>query len=189
MRPFILLGHMDTVRGVIRVRLQDGVLYRRGAVDAKGPLAAFLCAAARLASLESSGFFAHPIVVIGAVEEEAATSRGAHAIVERYQPPACIIGEPSGSQAVTIGYKGKLLVEYCLKRPMSHSAGPQQGAGEVAVAFWNRIRDHATNGNRQYAPNSTFAPLTPSFRSINNSQDEFQEQADPCTGYRLHPGS
>ncbi len=188
MRPIILLGHMDTVGGVIPVRLQDGALYGRGAVDAKGPLAAFLCAAARLASLEPSGFFAHPIVVIGAVEEEAATSRGAHAIVERYQPPACIIGEPSGSQAVTIGYKGRLLVEYCLKRPMSHSAGPQQSAGEVAVAFWNRIRDHAANWNRQYAANSTFAALTPSLRSINNSQDGLEERAQLCTGYRLPPG-
>ncbi len=187
-RPIILLGHMDTVGGVIPVRLQDGALYGRGAVDAKGPLAAFLCAAARLASLEPSGFFAHPIVVIGAVEEEAATSRGAHAIVERYQPPACIIGEPSGSQAVTIGYKGRLLVEYCVKRPMSHSAGPQQSAGEVAVAFWNRIRDHATSWNRQYAANSTFAALTPSLRSINNSQDGLEEQAQLCTGYRLPPG-
>ncbi len=188
MRPIILLGHMDTVGGVIPVGLQDGALYGRGAVDAKGPLAAFLCAAARLASLEPSGFFAHPIVVIGAVEEEAATSRGAHAIVERYQPPACIIGEPSGSQAVTIGYKGRLLVEYCLKRPMSHSAGPQQSAGEVAVAFWNRIRDHAANWNRQYAANSTFAALMPSLRSINNSQDGLEEQAQLCTGYRLPPG-
>src|SRR5258708_2487352 len=119
MRPIILLGHMDTVGGVIPVRLQDGALYGRGAVDAKGPLAAFLCAAARLASLEPSGFFAHPIIVPGAADAEPPPSRGAHAIVEHYQPPACIIGEPSGSQAVTIGYKGRLLVEYCLKRPMS----------------------------------------------------------------------
>src|SRR5260370_37498515 len=61
MRTIILLGHMDTVSGVIPVRLHDGALHGRGAVDPKGPLAAFLCAAARLASLEPSGFFAHPI--------------------------------------------------------------------------------------------------------------------------------
>ncbi len=188
MQPVILLGHMDTVRGYIPVRLQDGALYGRGAVDAKGPLAAFLCASARLASLEPSGFLAHPVVVIGAVEEEAATSRGAHAIVERYQPAACIIGEPSGSQAVTIGYKGRLLVDYCVKRPMSHSAGPQQSAGEVAVAFWNRVHDHAANWNRQHEANSAFAALTPSLRSINNSQDGLEEQAQLCTGYRLPPG-
>src|SRR5260370_6981881 len=64
MRPIILLGHMDTVGGVIPVRLQDGALYGRGAVDAKGPLAAFLSAAARLASLEPSPFFPPPTLAI-----------------------------------------------------------------------------------------------------------------------------
>ena len=41
-QPIILLGHMDTVHGYIPVRIQDGMLHGRGAVDAKGPLAAFL---------------------------------------------------------------------------------------------------------------------------------------------------
>src|SRR5262249_38048324 len=72
-KPIVLLGHMDTVRGDIPVRLEAGVLYGRGAVDAKGPLAAFLCATARLAHLAHPDSLQHPIVVIGAVEEEAAT--------------------------------------------------------------------------------------------------------------------
>src|SRR5919199_842097 len=41
-RPeIVLLGHIDTVSGAIPVRIEDGKLYGRGAVDAKGPLAAF----------------------------------------------------------------------------------------------------------------------------------------------------
>ena len=183
-RPVILLGHMDTVRGYIPVRLQDGVLYGRGAVDAKGPLAAFVCAVARLAG---SRDVRRPVVVIGAVEEEAATSRGARAVVERYRPHACIIGEPSGSRAVTIGYKGRLLVEYCLTRPMHHSAGPQQNSDEVAVTFWNRARDHASAWNEQHAPNSTFAALLPSLRSINSSHNGLEEQTRLLIGYRLPP--
>src|SRR5256714_2189572 len=115
--PVILLGHMDTVRGYIPVKLQDGVLYGRGAVDAKGPLAAFLCAAARLVRRGRLDSLRHPIVVIGAVEEEAATSRGARAVVAGYSPYVCIIGEPRGSQSVTIGYKGRVLVEDCVTRP------------------------------------------------------------------------
>src|SRR5258708_28360763 len=165
-RPIVLLGHMDTVRGYIPVSLQDGVLYGRGAVDAKGPLAAFLCAVARLAHDERADSCEHPVVVIGAVEEEAATSRGARAVVEHYQPLACIIGEPSGSKAVTIGYKGRVLVEYCITRPVSHSAGPQQNASEVAATFWSRGREHAANWNQRHPADWAFAPLMPRFSSF-----------------------
>ena len=43
----VLLGHMDTVPGEIPVRIdEDGVLHGRGSVDAKGPLATFIAAAA-----------------------------------------------------------------------------------------------------------------------------------------------
>ncbi len=193
--PVILLGHMDTVRGYIPVKLQDGVLYGRGAVDAKGPLAAFLCAAARLVRRGRLDSLRHPIVVIGAVEEEAATSRGARAVVEGYSPYVCIIGEPSGSQSVTIGYKGRLLVEYCVTRPVRHSAGTlpggevtQQNSSEAAVAFWNRAREHAVLWNEQHAANSTFAALMPSLRSMSSSQDGLEEQAQLLIGYRLPPG-
>lgn len=186
-QPVILLGHMDTVRGNIAVRFEDGRLYGRGAVDAKGPLAAFICAAARIAR---SGAAQRPVIVIGAVEEEAATSRGARAVVERYQPLACIIGEPSGSQAVTIGYKGRLLVECRVARPAGHSAGPLPSSCEVATAFWERVRSHADEWNRRHANGSDrrgFAALTPSLRSINSMQDGLEEQTRLLIGYRLPP--
>jgi N-acetyl-ornithine/N-acetyl-lysine deacetylase len=187
-QPIILLGHMDTVHGYIPVRMQDGVLHGRGAVDAKGPLAAFLCATARLSRSVHADSFQHPVVVIGAVEEESATSRGARAVLERYRPFACVIGEPSGSQGVTIGYKGRLLLEYCVTRPAHHSAGPQQNANEVAMTFWNRMYHHAAEWNKQYAANSTFAALVPSLRSISTNQDGFMDQAQLHIGYRLPPG-
>ncbi|GAC1368310.1 MAG: hypothetical protein NVSMB44_34640 [Ktedonobacteraceae bacterium] len=184
-QPVVMLGHMDTVPGNIPVRLENDILYGRGAVDAKGPLAAFLCAAARVVR---SGSTTRPIVVVGAVEEEAATSRGARAIVERYRPSACIIGEPSGSQAVTIGYKGRLLIDGCVTHPLSHTAGPDRSSNEVATAFWERVRQHATEWNQQHAGPSSFAALMPSLRGINSSQDGLQEQTNFVIGYRLPPG-
>ncbi|MCD6285500.1 MAG: M20/M25/M40 family metallo-hydrolase, partial [Anaerolineae bacterium] len=65
-REIVLLGHMDTVPGFIPIRWDDGTLYGRGAVDAKGPLATFVIAASRVAArLDRT-----KITVIGAVEEE-----------------------------------------------------------------------------------------------------------------------
>jgi len=180
--PIVLLGHMDTVRGDVPVRIEDGLLYGRGAVDAKGPLAAFICATARLRNS-----LRRPVVVVGAVEEEAATSRGARAVVERYRPSACIIGEPSGSDAVTIGYKGRLLVECTVTRSSSHSAGPLQSSSEVATAFWERTRRHAEEWNEQFAPKSAFAALQPSLRTIKSEQDGLEDRTRLMIGYRLPP--
>jgi len=184
MQPIVLLGHMDTVPGNIPVSLRDGVLYGRGAVDAKGPLAAFICATARVAR---TGETTRPIVVVGAVEEETATSRGARGIVDRYHPLACVIGEPSGSQAVTIGYKGRLLVDGYAESELSHSAGPLQSSSEIATAFWERIRQHASEWNTQHAGNSAFASLQPSLRSIQNEQDGLIDRTRFSIGYRLPP--
>jgi predicted acetylornithine/succinylornithine family transaminase/N-acetyl-ornithine/N-acetyl-lysine deacetylase len=183
-RPVVLLGHMDTVRGVVPIRIEDGRLYGRGAVDAKGPLAAFICAAARAAQ---TGELSRPILVVGAVEEEAATSRGARAVVGRYQPVACVIGEPSGSCAVTLGYKGRLLVEGQASRSISHTAGPERSSSEIVAAFWERVRLLAESWNQEHAGNSTFAALMPSLRSINSQQDGLEESTAFTIGYRLPP--
>lgn len=180
--PIIMLGHMDTVPGNIPVRLDNGLLYGRGAVDAKGPLAAFLCAAARVARSDA---LQCSVLVIGAVEEEAATSRGALAVMARYKPSACIIGEPSGANAITLGYKGRLLVEYTVTRSSAHSSGPQQNSREIAVAFWERVRVHAAAWTEQHAAASAFAALMPSLRSMNDQQNGLEEQTRILIGYRL----
>src|SRR6266545_6375807 len=115
----VLLGHIDTVPGVVPVRVEDGRLYGRGAIDAKGPFATFVATAARLLA---SGDLRARLVLVGAVEEEAASSKGAHFVVDRYAPTACVIGEPSGWDRLTLGYKGRLLVEGRWEQPMAHSA-------------------------------------------------------------------
>ncbi|GCE27406.1 hypothetical protein KDA_28900 [Dictyobacter alpinus] len=182
--PVVLLGHMDTVPGNIPVRIEDDLLYGRGAVDAKGPLSAFICAVARIAQ-QSAGL--QPIIVVGAVEEEAATSRGARGIIQRYQPSACIIGEPSSSRAVTIGYKGRLLINGCVAQQSSHSAGPARSSNEIAAAFWERVRRHAEEWNQQHAGSSAFAALQPSLRSIQSSHNGLEERTSFTIGYRLPP--
>ena len=61
----------------------EGVLFGRGSVDAKGPLATFAAGAARFGSAAAKAAGLR-IVVVGAVEEEAATSKGARFIASRF---------------------------------------------------------------------------------------------------------
>ncbi|RCG32136.1 M20/M25/M40 family metallo-hydrolase [Sphaerisporangium album] len=132
----MLLGHMDTVPGTLPVRSISGSLYGRGAVDAKGPLAAMICAAA------GTPEFRGRVVVIGVVEEETPCSRGAMAIRQNHTPPdALIIGEPSGWSSVVIGYKGKLDLRYQVTVPPTHPSNPVPKASELAVRCWDSLVD------------------------------------------------
>jgi LysW-gamma-L-lysine carboxypeptidase len=132
----MLLGHLDTVPGDLPVRYEDGRLYGRGAVDAKGPLAAMVCAAARAEA------FRGRIVVVGAVEEETPSSRGAMAIRRTHaRPDALIVGEPSGWSSVVLGYKGKLDLHYRIHREATHPSNPAPKAAELAAASWAALLD------------------------------------------------
>ena len=138
-RTIVLLGHIDTVPGNIPVRIDKRLAaYGRGSVDAKGPLATFVAGAARFGSAAASGRDLH-VVVVGAVEEEAATSKGARFIAARFDgtrepiPAACIIGEPSHWNRVTLGYKGRLLLDFTADQPMAHTAGPDASVASVVV--------------------------------------------------------
>jgi LysW-gamma-L-lysine carboxypeptidase len=174
----VLLGHIDTVSGYINVEVRDGKLYGRGAVDAKGPLATFAAAAAQ-AGKQSNW----RIVVIGAVEEEAASSKGARFAATQYHPALCVIGEPSQWDRVTLGYKGRLLADYHASRSMSHTAGPAQTVPEQAFAYWSAVQSTvaAINTGREKA----FDQVLPSIRSIRSSDDGFCEITDMTLGFRL----
>jgi len=64
-RQVVLLGHIDTAPGHVPVRREGDLLYGRGAVDAKGPLAALVMAGARAAAVDV--LTDTQLVVIGAV--------------------------------------------------------------------------------------------------------------------------
>lgn len=177
-REIVLLGHIDTVPGDIPVSVEDGKLYGRGSVDAKGPLATFLFAAAR-AEL-------HPgtrLVIIGAVEEESATSKGARFAAECFHPDYCIIGEPSGWDGVTLGYKGRLLIDYHLRQPMGHTAGPQTGVAEKFIEWWNRLKAYTERYNE--GRDGIFDQILPSIREIHTGSDGIHDEVHAKIGLRL----
>jgi len=179
-REIMLLGHMDTVPGDIPVRIEDGKLYGRGSVDAKGPLATFVIAAAQCELSVGTR-----LVVIGAVEEESATSKGARYVVYRYQPDYCIIGEPSNWDAVTLGYKGRILIDYEYHQPMSHTAGAEVGAAESGINWYNRLMAYIAEFNE--GQTRLFNQLLPSIRDIHTSSDGLVNRVFVRVGVRLPP--
>ncbi len=180
-RDIVLLGHIDTFHGYVVPRIEDGKLYGRGTVDAKGCLATFVSACARVGAHEGVRF-----IVIGAVEEESATSKGARYAITQYAPRFCIIGEPSGWDRITLGYKGRVLVDYEIAKSMTHTASTVRAAAEEAVAFWNCVSQFAANYNHDKP--RVFDQLDPSLRALNSSDDGFTDRATMRIGLRVPVG-
>ena len=184
-RHLMLLGHIDTVPGGPAVELRDGKLYGRGAVDAKGPLVTFVRAAARLAQDPSSASLDLRLTVVGAVEEEVSSSKGARHVAGLYRPDACVIGEPSGADAVTLAYKGRLLVDLERRLPTAHSAGPEPTASASAVADWNAVEAWAAAWNEGLQ--GVFPSLQTELQGIHGGREGDEDVCRAVLGFRLPP--
>ncbi|WP_232686839.1 [LysW]-lysine hydrolase [Halobacterium zhouii] len=139
----LLTSHIDTVPGHIDVREEratsetpqgDGEtvvreLWGRGSVDATGPLAAMAAA-----SVATGASFA------GVVEEETTSSGARHLVEDRTEPDAVVNGEPSGWDAVTLGYRGFLTGTYTVATESAHSSRPDPNAVQHAVAWTERVQ-------------------------------------------------
>ena len=175
----VLLGHIDTVAGEIAVRIEDGELVGRGAVDAKGPLAAFVAAA-------TTPIAGVRVTVVGAVEEESPTSAGARYRATLAAPDWCVVGEPSGWDAVTVGYKGRLALRVALSRSARHGAAPGMTCTEEALALWSTLRAAA---ERRTGETDGFARLDCRLEAMNGgTSDGLVERAELRVGYRIPPG-
>ena len=120
-KEIMLLGHIDTVPGGPEVCVDGNTLWGRGSVDAKGPLCALAIAGGAI-NIPSDW----KITLIAAVGEEGDYPGAVH-IIPKYSPIGCIIGEPSGTDGITIGYRGFLRAKLYAKDSGSHrsrSAGP-----------------------------------------------------------------
>jgi [amino group carrier protein]-lysine/ornithine hydrolase len=176
----VLLGHIDTFPGNPPVRREGRLLYGRGSVDAKGPLCTFAVAGARAIVPPNMR-----LIVIGAVEEEAATSKGARYAATQFQPQFCVIGEPSRWDRITLGYKGRLLLDWQWEGPLAHSAGPVASPAERAVAYWQQVQDYAAHFNDGIT--TQFEQLTPSLRDLNTGQKGAYGWSRLTVGLRLPP--
>lgn len=160
--PTILLcGHMDTVPGHVPLRIEEGKIYARGAVDAKGPLAAMVMAAAEVShELTSKG---KGKILLASVVEEEATSRGVkHLITQGIEAQYAIFGEPSGVENITIGYKGQIKLKITCTTETGHASTPwlYANALEKAYEVWLQIKDSFPLNQNESPFNAVTACLT-----------------------------
>ena len=178
-KHLVLMGHIDTVPGEIEVREENGILYGRGAVDAKGPLACFVDAAA--VAGPRPGW---QVIVIGAVEEER-ESDGARYIAGQYKPDFAIVGEPSRWNRVALGYKGSAWTQIKITCDHAHSASGQTTAAEHAFAAWSAVSAQAQLFN--HGKKRVFDHLLVSLTEIDTEIGEFVQTAIMHLGVRLPP--
>lgn len=181
-KQVIFLGHIDTVAGNIPVEIKDNKLYGRGSVDAKGSFCTALVAAIRFWQQRQD----INITVIGAVEEEAPSSKGAHFVLENYSKPnALIIGEPSGWHNITLGYKGRLGVKLSLEKANFHSAAADTTVVEDMIAIWQDLQLWQAQINKDLT--GIFNTAQMSLQNITSSNDGLTQNCVALIGFRLPP--
>jgi len=176
----VLLGHIDTVPGDIPVRVEEGVLHGRGSVDAKGSFCAFVAAVAALPPRALAGA---RFVCIGATEEEAPSSRGARHAVREYRPDLVLIGEPSGWEGLTLGYKGRLVARVRVQKDNFHTAGEGTSAADDLAEGWFRVREWAA----RTAQGSVFDAVQATLGHLASHSDGLTQVAEGTFSLRLPP--
>ena len=172
----VLLGHIDTVEGIIDVRETDGMLYGRGTVDAKGSIAAFVSAVYEVREILNKR-----VTVIGCVEEEI-ESRGALNVIDKFNPDYVVIGEPSGTNGITLGYMGILRVVYSMEKEQCHHSGREVSPAAAGIVFWNMIERFCQNYSKG---KKLFESLIPTLVSINTDNDEYAQKMHLDVNLRL----
>ncbi len=184
-KQVVLLGHIDTVPGEIKVTLTPNpspegrgeLLYGRGSVDAKGPLASFVDAVAKVGVKDGWQF-----VVIGAIEEER-NSEGARFVATKYKPDFAIIGEPNQWDRIALGYKGSAWANVTVKRGQAHTASGEETAAEAAVGVWLKIKAYVDSFNADKP--KVFDQLLLTLRGMDSDSNDFEQWARLKIGVRL----
>lgn len=146
-RPTMLLcGHIDTVRGRERVKLDGGRLYGRGAVDAKGPLAAMA-----LAARDYDGV--GKLLFCAAVGEESDSRGVEHLASLQRGADAAIFGEPTGLRAAAFAHRGAMSLRLRIGSAGGHSASPwgYENAVEEGFLLVDRIRGSLSSGKDKFS--------------------------------------
>jgi len=141
--PALLFNaHLDTVgvgdrsswtRDPYGGDIEAGVLYGRGAVDMKGPLAALVYGMKLL--LDSQTPLFGDVYVAGVVQEEPCEGLAMRVLVEEegLVPDMVVLCEPSNLQVAT-GHRGRMEMQVTVKGVAAHASAPAQGENAIYAA-------------------------------------------------------
>jgi len=135
-RSLLLNAHTDTVgltgtTDGLRLRVEDGRLYGRGAYDMKASLAVIMLVAVEAACRSLAGD-----VTLTAVADEEATSVGTEAVVARLRADGAVVVEPT-ELAVAVAHRGFVWVEIEVRGVAAH--GSRYDLGVDAIARMGRV--------------------------------------------------
>ncbi len=174
-RPnFCFAGHTDVVPPgapeawsfpPFAAAMRDGALFGRGAVDMKGAIAAFICAAQRFLD-ESGERFAGSISLLITGDEEGAALNGTQKVLDWLARrgetlDACVVGEPTSSEAlgdtIKIGRRGSLTGRLTAHGVQGHTAYPHlaDNAAHRLIAMLQALTGGALDqGSPHFQPSS-----------------------------------
>jgi len=143
-----LVGHADTVPGVIPVTDDGYVVTGRGAVDAKGPLSSFLLCAQRFSMLHLAEDME---LVVASVVSEEGDGRGAKELIDSGEYfDYVVIGEPSNLDGIVRGNRGRVELRVREHGVSAHAASHWLGinAAEAAIASCQALKKHLEKPGR-----------------------------------------
>ncbi len=161
-KPDVLLcGHIDTVPGRLPIREDNGIISGRGATDAKASLVSLMFGA-RLAVDRG---FAGKIRVIAAVGEEGPGKGIIEVASSQPKSDFAVFGEPSGLTGITVGYRGRILLDLEFSTEQYHASAPWMGenAIDLAIRSWDALR-------RSYGSNRDFSSVSAAITSISGGE-------------------
>jgi len=116
--PHVLFcGHMDTVPGFLKVRVEGDRIYGRGASDAKSPMCAMISAIGGSASPKGMK------VTMACVTREEGDSLGVETLIESGGDyDYAVFGEPAGAGRITVGYRGRTAARVTVRTHGGHAS-------------------------------------------------------------------
>ena len=182
-------GHMDVVgpgdlstwqHDPFGARIENGVLYGRGAADMKGALAAMVYGAKMLLD---RGIPLHgELCVVGVVQEEPCEGLSMRVLIEEEGliPDYVILGEATDLQ-ISRGQRGRMEIKVVSRGRSCHASAP--GRGNNAIYTASRLIFGVEMLSQQLAEDRFLGPGTLAVTHIENTAGSRNVVPDTCTFY------